>query len=186
MFGLKIFVGVQTFRRGPPVPPHNFCYPGCICKGKSSKMHMFIVNVLFCYIVVAAVLSPVWWVLCLYFFCLLFCLYFFMYTFFVFGLLCSFFVFVCYCVYTFVFVLLCLERWAAHALEATAATTLTNSLLVAVVLIFNDLLYIQKNNFDWHSWKSGSFHFIQMIYNNCCQSRSAYICYIFLLSLLEI
>ena len=59
-----------------------------------------------------------------------------------------FFVFVCCCVYTFVFVLLCLERWAAHALEATAATTLTNSLLVAVVLIFNDLLYIQKNNFD--------------------------------------
>ena len=81
-----------------------------------------------------------------------------MYTFFVFVLLCSFFcacvvvfiffVFVCCCVYTFVFVLLCLERWAAHALEATAATTLTNSLLVAVVLIFNDLLYIQKNNFD--------------------------------------
>ena len=59
-----------------------------------------------------------------------------------------FFVFVCCCVYTLVFVLLCLERWAAHALEATAATTLTNSLLLAVVLIFNDLLYIQKNNFD--------------------------------------
>ena len=29
MFGLKIFVRVQTFRRGPPVPPHNFCHPGC-------------------------------------------------------------------------------------------------------------------------------------------------------------
>ena len=27
MFGLKIFVQVQTFRRGPPVPPHNFCHP---------------------------------------------------------------------------------------------------------------------------------------------------------------
>ena len=28
MFGLKIFVRVQTFRRGLPVPPHNFCHPG--------------------------------------------------------------------------------------------------------------------------------------------------------------
>ena len=28
MFGLKIFVRVQTFQRGPPVPPHNFCHPG--------------------------------------------------------------------------------------------------------------------------------------------------------------
>ena len=27
MFRLKIFVRVQTFRRGPPVPPHNFCHP---------------------------------------------------------------------------------------------------------------------------------------------------------------
>ena len=27
MFGLKIFVRVQTFWRGPPVPPHNFCHP---------------------------------------------------------------------------------------------------------------------------------------------------------------
>ena len=153
MFGLKIFVWVQTFQRGPPVPPHNFYYPGCICKGKSSKMHVFIVNVLLCYLVVAAVLSPVWWVLCLYiyyffavaflctlFLCLCCCVHFFCACVVVF----IFFVFVCCCVYTFVFVLLCLERWAAHALEATAATTLTNSLLVAVVLIFNDLLYIQK------------------------------------------
>ena len=156
MFGLKIFVRVQTFRRGPSVPLHNFCHPGCICKGKSLKMHVFIVNVLLCYLVVAAVLSPVWWVLCLYFFCPLFCVYFFyVYSFlclyflclcccvyfFVLVLLCLyFFVFVCCCVCTLVFVLLCLERWAAHALEATAATTLTNSLLVAVVLIFNDLL----------------------------------------------
>ena len=127
---------------------------------------------------------------CVYIFCLLFCVcvYFL-------CLLCCVYIFLCWylcvytfcvCVYTFLFVLFCLERWAAHALEATAATTLTNSLLVAVVLIFNDLLYIQKNNFDWHSWKSGSFHFSQMIHNNCCQSRSAYICYIFLLSLLEI
>ena len=28
MFGLKIFVQVQTFWRGPPVPPYNFCHPG--------------------------------------------------------------------------------------------------------------------------------------------------------------
>ena len=27
MFGLKIFVQVQTFLRGPHVPPHNFCHP---------------------------------------------------------------------------------------------------------------------------------------------------------------
>ena len=27
MFGLKIFVRVQTFRRGPPVLPYNFCNP---------------------------------------------------------------------------------------------------------------------------------------------------------------
>ena len=27
MFGLKLFVRVQTFRRGPQVPPHNFCHP---------------------------------------------------------------------------------------------------------------------------------------------------------------
>ena len=30
MFGLKIFVRVQTFRRAPPVPPHNFCHPALI------------------------------------------------------------------------------------------------------------------------------------------------------------
>ena len=30
MFKLKIFVRVQTFRRGPPVPPRNFCHPGKI------------------------------------------------------------------------------------------------------------------------------------------------------------
>ena len=28
MFGLKTFVRVQTFRRGAPVPPRNFCNPG--------------------------------------------------------------------------------------------------------------------------------------------------------------
>ena len=28
MFGLKIFVRVQTFRRVPPVLPRNFCHPG--------------------------------------------------------------------------------------------------------------------------------------------------------------
>ena len=27
MFGFKIFVPVQTFWRGLPVPPHNFCHP---------------------------------------------------------------------------------------------------------------------------------------------------------------
>ena len=27
MFGLKIFVRIQTFRRGLPVPPQNFCHP---------------------------------------------------------------------------------------------------------------------------------------------------------------
>ena len=27
MFGLKIFVRVQTFRQVPPVPPNNFCHP---------------------------------------------------------------------------------------------------------------------------------------------------------------
>ena len=27
MFGLKIFVRVQTFCRGPPMPPRNFCHP---------------------------------------------------------------------------------------------------------------------------------------------------------------
>ena len=27
MFGLKIFVQVQTFRRVPPVLPRNFCHP---------------------------------------------------------------------------------------------------------------------------------------------------------------
>ena len=31
MFGLKIFVRVKTFRQGPPVPPHNFCYPVIHC-----------------------------------------------------------------------------------------------------------------------------------------------------------
>ena len=30
MFGLKICVRVQTFWRGPPVPPHNFCHPGTL------------------------------------------------------------------------------------------------------------------------------------------------------------
>ena len=29
MFGLKIFVRVQTFRRVPPVLPCNFCHPDC-------------------------------------------------------------------------------------------------------------------------------------------------------------
>ena len=28
MFGLKIYVRVQTFRRVPPVLPCNFCHPG--------------------------------------------------------------------------------------------------------------------------------------------------------------
>ena len=28
MFGLKLFVWVQTFRRVPPVLPRNFCHPG--------------------------------------------------------------------------------------------------------------------------------------------------------------
>ena len=27
MFGLKICVRIQTFRRGPPVPLCNFCHP---------------------------------------------------------------------------------------------------------------------------------------------------------------
>ena len=27
MFGLKTFVQVQTFRRGPPLSPYNFCHP---------------------------------------------------------------------------------------------------------------------------------------------------------------
>ena len=27
MFGLKTFVRVQTFQRGPSMPPHNFCHP---------------------------------------------------------------------------------------------------------------------------------------------------------------
>ena len=31
MFGLKIFVRIQTFRRGLPVPPQNFCHPGTHC-----------------------------------------------------------------------------------------------------------------------------------------------------------
>ena len=31
MFGLKIFVRVQTFRRVPPVLPRNFCHPGRGC-----------------------------------------------------------------------------------------------------------------------------------------------------------
>ena len=30
MFGLKIFVRVQTFRQGLPVPPHNFCHPASV------------------------------------------------------------------------------------------------------------------------------------------------------------
>ena len=29
MFGQKIFVQVQTFRRVPPVLPRNFCHPDC-------------------------------------------------------------------------------------------------------------------------------------------------------------
>ena len=32
MFGLKIFVRVQTFRRVPPVLPCNFCHPGLEAK----------------------------------------------------------------------------------------------------------------------------------------------------------
>ena len=36
MFGLKIFVRVQTFWRGPPVPPHNFCHPG----GATYRRHL--------------------------------------------------------------------------------------------------------------------------------------------------
>ena len=31
MFGLKIFVRVQTFRRVPPVLPCNFCHPAVLC-----------------------------------------------------------------------------------------------------------------------------------------------------------
>ena len=159
------------------------CLCRCIWRGMSLKMPVLIVNVLFCYFIVTPALSSVWWVLCLYFLvftffvftflCLCCC---------VFICLCSFFVFIfCVCIVVFIFlclcccvyifcvcVLLCLYflclcccvwsggHWAAHALEATAATTLTNSLLVAVVLIFNDLLYIQTNKFDWHNWKSRS------------------------------
>ena len=36
MFGLKVFVQVQTFRRGPPVPPHNFCHPGL---NRANELH---------------------------------------------------------------------------------------------------------------------------------------------------
>ena len=139
----------------------------------SSKMLVLNVNVLRCYFVVAAVL-------CLYFLFTFLCLC----LFFVFVLLCLYlcvYIF-CVCVYIFVFVLLCLERWAAHALEATAATTLTNSLLVAVVLIFNDLLYIQTNNFGRHSWKSRFRYRIIAVK----VEAHMFICYIFLLSLMEI
>ena len=34
MLGLKIFVGVQTFRRRPFVPSHSFCHPGYIWSGQ--------------------------------------------------------------------------------------------------------------------------------------------------------
>ena len=37
MFGLKIFVRVQTFRRGPPLPLRNFCHPGCWCIDSVAK-----------------------------------------------------------------------------------------------------------------------------------------------------
>ena len=39
MFGLKIFVRVQTFRRVPPVLPRNFCHPAFqeTCAGQISQ-----------------------------------------------------------------------------------------------------------------------------------------------------
>ena len=44
MFWLKIFVLVQTFRQGPPVPSHNFCHPAtqilsrfCLSLGYESR-----------------------------------------------------------------------------------------------------------------------------------------------------
>ena len=41
MFGLKIFVRVQTFRRVPPVLPRNFCHPDCNQKYLSNKAQDF-------------------------------------------------------------------------------------------------------------------------------------------------
>ena len=45
MFGLNIFVRVQTFRRGPPVPPRNFCHPGT-GKPETIRMYFFTFNIL--------------------------------------------------------------------------------------------------------------------------------------------
>ena len=39
---LKIFVRVQTFRRGPPVHPHNFYHPACVASlGHQDEMSQF-------------------------------------------------------------------------------------------------------------------------------------------------
>ena len=38
MLGLKIFVGVQTFRRRPFLPSHNFCHPGHISSKSSESL----------------------------------------------------------------------------------------------------------------------------------------------------
>ena len=43
MFGLKIFVRVQTFRRVPPVLPRNFCHPDSYIL---PRFHKFLLPVL--------------------------------------------------------------------------------------------------------------------------------------------
>ena len=40
MFGLKIFVRVQTFRRVPPVLPCNFCHPDVYRKASSPSLSL--------------------------------------------------------------------------------------------------------------------------------------------------
>ena len=51
MFGLKIFVRVQTFRRVPPVLPRNFCHPGRECNPDIRKwvvMQNLAIDLIFC------------------------------------------------------------------------------------------------------------------------------------------
>ena len=44
MFGLKIFVRVQTFRRVPPVLPCNFCHPALDIYLKSTYFDCFVIS----------------------------------------------------------------------------------------------------------------------------------------------
>ena len=63
MFGLKIFVRVQTFRRVPPVLPRNFCHPGYISYNFQSRRHIMTLGGVYwststCLLMILGDLSP--------------------------------------------------------------------------------------------------------------------------------